>query len=251
MPIYKVDVGFDHRSGLPADEFHNTFTIDAEGPMITNENTLEIAGPLHNFYDVAIAPVAKRLTQYLADSINRPAGMSFKFYDVTQHLNGSPHGSPVAEDWGAIDGPPLSVTPIPEECGLRLTMHGEGWFDAPVEVGDNEGFGPPDADLAPDRPQQRLTGGVMLGPFNAAAVEVDAGFKCRPANDLRVCVQNSYLRLVEELWAFGHRLCVWSRKSTGTASVEGGYVDNAWDTMRKRGPAPTIRLNASVPGGAH
>lgn len=253
MPIYKAIVELQHVSDLPEDVIANQFIVGTPiGVEIVQSNSGLITFPLDRFYDVALPGDAAAWSQFLGAGLNRAAGITTRIYDVTDHLDGTPHGSPVAVANAVWNTPPVTPDVLPEECALNLNL--EAWFAGdppPVEVPDNAfPFDVDDPDAAPDRPRQRRSGSVVLGPFGVLANETVAG-KARPDDQMRAQILEAAQRLALE-WRGGGggttpvEWLQWSRKNAAVSLVERVWLDNSWDTQRSRGAASTSRTTVSV-----
>lgn len=82
---------------------------------------------------------------------------------------------------------------------------------------------------------QRRKGRMFIGPFS----NVQAGSK--PTNNLRTDLAAATENLAADLAENGTPMCVWSRADEALFPVTRGWVDDAWDTQRRRGIAPTTR----------
>lgn len=84
-----------------------------------------------------------------------------------------------------------------------------------------------------NRPRQR--GRVFFGPFHEAAMEDDPSFqRGRPALLLRDAIFSALRRLATKA-ANTQNLAVYSRVDGVMRVVDHGWVDDAWDTQRRRG----------------
>lgn len=90
------------------------------------------------------------------------------------------------------------------------------------------------------RPARRR-GRMFIGPLNTTASQVVGGY-ARPSATfqgvLALATQNLSIALEGDLWG----LSVWSRADNTLFRVVRGWVDNEWDTQRRRGPEPTARV---------
>lgn len=218
-------------TGLPEDSFVNTLTVTHGGdqPAVPGEISTSING----FYD-AIGP-------YLSSCVSRVAGTStVDLFDIADHLDGSPHGSPYFSDSFA----PTAATgadSLPWEVALAITLHGAGRSTALVEVPDDGDIAGPDPGTARDRPKQRRTGRIYVGPFHTSVLDgTGAG---RPWATFLSDLEDAFLDLCNAIKAItgGGELGVWSRANESVYALEAFSVDNAFDTQRRRGIAPSLR----------
>jgi hypothetical protein len=210
---------------LVRDDVVNTFTFDVidGGDPDTYD---EIASHIHSFYELTDGLVLTPMSRYIGNAINRSVIPVIRIYDVTAHLGGTPAGSPVAmRDFGTALTPAASATDLPSEAAVAVSFQAD-------YLGDVE-FGPS------TRPRARDRARIYLGPLNLTAAATTLGI-CRPDTDLRTNLAESAARL-----ARGGplaQLVVWSRKGGTTKQVKNVWVDDAFDTQRRRGQAPTGKL---------
>jgi hypothetical protein len=218
MANFITTVTFEHISGLPEDRIVNTFAWVASDLAALQLDT--VAG-IPNFYNVAHAPAADKLASWMSPLIDHGGNrVTIKYYDVTTHLDGSAHGSPVDIDTFTLSAP-LAADPLPEEVAAVISFHGN-LTDIPEESGST-------------RPAARHRGRVYIGPLNVQGVNnVDASMSTPMMNSM-VGAGRFLLGL-----AGGH-FSVWSRANAAMYTATGGFVDNAFDTQRRRGHDATSR----------
>lgn len=227
-----------HNSGRIEDNVVNTFAFTGGAGMTTAE-TDALANGVINLYVSAMGtntvPIGGRLSGVLSRSTD---DSKVQIYDLDGHLDGSPHGSPIYEDLFTL--PPASATTdLPEEVSIAVRLEAIGRADAPVEEQDGS-----DADLTPDRPKQRHTGRIYFGPLTTECLEArTTGFPTRVDNVIAGLFAEAVGALADITFqaALGTsaRLGVWSRKDQRVTALERVYVDDAFDTQRRRGPSPS------------
>lgn len=234
-------------SGFSADDVVNTFALSCstrDPGGITAAYATEVGTALKRFYDEPLAS-GGRLSGWISNSITRTGTPhTIELYDITTHLDGSPHGSP-AQTWNFGMAAPFAGTgvPLPDEVALALTLRSVDYDEYPVEIPDTA-----DPGSAPDRPRARRTGRIYVGPLIADTVAVVGG-KPRPGSGIQADFLDASERLKSELLALSTgatQWCVWSRKNGGMFPLEAVQVDNAYDTQRRRGPAATVRQTRAV-----
>lgn len=99
---------------------------------------------------------------------------------------------------------------------------------------------------AVDRPRQRRSGRIFLGPFNVAAM-ADVTDRCRPSQFLIDQALERIQNLALGLGNNGHWVCVWSRVDGAFYRITHAQVDNAFDTQRRRGVEATVRTTVTTP----
>lgn len=193
-------------SNLPEDRIVNTFHFVGSGDY---ETTADLAmDNVENFYNGTLGQ-SQTIAYWLSPWVQRSAEL--RAYNLDQAKPRVPTIRPFTLATGQSTG-------VPEEIAVCLSYYG-----AP-----------------PITPRRR--GRLYIGPLNGS------GFSSSTA--LLPCrVQPA---LASDLAAAGAKLAVygalaqWSVRSSLPAEnfvpIVGGYIDNALDTQRRRGPDPTDRL---------
>lgn len=231
------------RSGLPKDKIVNTYAIGESAPG-SHTGVAALKTALGRVYTASVTSMGGSLGMFLSPAISRVANAcAIKLYDVTGHLDGSPHGSPF--DVSSFTMPAaLGSTPLPEEVAFAVTLEAHNRGDQRVEVPDGA-----DPDAKPDRPRQRFTGRVYLGPWAEGVEQADSNGMCRPNATTRDGCRDALKRFADELdtnTADALWLGVWSRKDQTIREVEFLRTDDAWDTQRRRGASPTSIVRTAV-----
>lgn len=229
-------VTIPYTSGLSGDVMQNNFAIMADD-LWTPGDVGEISTALASFYNVAPVLGSNVLGSYLGGAVSRTASAGvIDIYDLAGHLDGSPHGSPVASDTFTLAPADGGAISLPQEAAMCITLRADGWSTALVEQ--------PDADVPPDgtrdRPKQRHSGRIFLGPLNSKAGSD------RPNVDFRSSCRGAVIDLVASLDVNGHALGVWSRKDATMRAAIDVQTDDAWDTQRRRGLQPTARQTSAL-----
>lgn len=228
-----------------ADDVQNTFaiggTVSEEDVTPTMEADLNAA--FAEFYNVAPAGGASSIAGWLSPVLdNSASACRLDLYDVTGHLDGSPHGSPFSATLFTLSAS-SSTGPLPSEVAACVTLEGIGRDVAPVEAPDGA-----DPGVAIDRPKQRRTGRLFIGPLGNAVPQVIAGV-CRPQaaflTDLRLAVVELDFNIRTATADAGH-LSVWSRADAAMYELTWVSTDDAFDTQRRRGNAPSARTRLAL-----
>lgn len=181
------------------------------------------------------------LSSYLSGTRSRTTNAArHDVYDLTGHLDGSPHGSPVYTRTFTLQGAAGGFINFPDEVAARLSLKAANWNTVPEEEVIDPG--PPPVII---RPRSRYRGGFFIGPLlsNASSVGDNSGNIPRPSTELGDDLDVAVTRFQDERPDWG----VWSRADeTIHLMVDGAAsgvasLDNAFDTIRKRGPAATSR----------
>lgn len=207
----KVQVVLPSVTGLPADVFINTFHF------VTSVNSdaigVIIASRLVDFYNGA-GP-SHDLAWYLGNTVSRVTGAAqIKCYDELDN----------------------SLPPFYE---TTFTIDASGQVgDLPWEVACCLSFKNLTVTTVPERNRR---GRIYLGPLNVDTV-TEVGGSIRPHVDFIGDLLDAGQRLYDAndasaLWT------VYSRVQAEGYLVEAGWVDNAFDTQRRRGEAATSRTS--------
>ena len=240
MPLQAV-VTLESDSPESSDNIQNTFSIGGTVTQADVDVTMELAlnAAFADFYnDVPVALTASIAT-HLSPVLNTAASASrLDLYDVTAHLDGSPHGSPFSSTLFTLGAPGGGGAGLPSEVAVCVTMAGIGRDVAAVEAPDGA-----DPGVAIDRPKQRRTGRIYIGPLNTFTLEVVSGV-VRPGPDF-IATANSALRQLDDSIRTATSgdgfLAVWSRADAAMYEVVESWIDNAFDTQRRRGEGSTAR----------
>lgn len=230
-------VELPYKSGLPKDKTVNTFAIaEANGHAGMDAAYLAAISGIYTTNSAALGGVP--LGSYLSKGVSRVANAcTVKLYDITDHLDGSPHGSPYALGTFTIatEGADLA---LPDEVALVCTLEAAGRSTQFVEIPDGT-----DPGTAVDRPRQRYTGRVYFGPFTSSATANDANGSARPTTAIMNAVRERVIAAALAIDAAGAGdvagLGVWSRVDRAIRGIDNVRTDNAWDTQRRRGISPT------------
>lgn len=217
MPI-RIQVVLPFQSGLPRDVATNTFTFD--NVTSTPEVCAAIAGGrLETFYNVAPPPSVSPIAAYLSGVINR-SQCRMVAYD--------------------LDDPQPRV-PIWE---LDWVLGAAGGDNAPNELAAVASF---QGDRQPGVPQARRRGRVYLGPLKIGVVATNTGTNTpTPNTAFSQTIANACDRLAtasngDAMWV------VRSSVSGGMAQITNGWVDNDFDTQRRRQPRASSRILWDTP----
>lgn len=215
---------FASATGLPEDDTIMTWAFQSD--VNTPENTgVQAAANLVPWYNTGNG-AAHDIAWYMSNQILRGAGASrWRAFDVTGHLDGSATGRPpLFETTWTLD-PGADVLDLPSEVAVCNSFHSAGVF------GEGGHTGP--------RPAARHRGRNYLGPLNIDAVNGSPAVSVVNP-DLMTAIQWASSR--SDINTGNVRWSVWSRANAAMYPVTGGFVDDAFDTQRRRGQAPTTRL---------
>jgi hypothetical protein len=205
MPHYLCQVIFEHDSALPEDRMINTFSFFA-----ANERDDAIAAlittALANFY----AEIDQRFSTAISNVVTT------KFYD---------RGDPTPRQPFFTDTFVINQTAgasLPEEVALCLS------FKAAAVSGVGAG---------------QTRGRVFLGPLNTGCLGIgEASNGSRPHTDVMTDVVQAGISLLTASQAANNWSWeVWTSVGGVGREVVAGWVDNAFDTQRRRGLDATSR----------
>jgi hypothetical protein len=245
VPILAV-VTIPTKTDDPADNVQNTFTIDTPilGSDLTQAEELAINGAFSAFYNVSPTGGTGALAVNMSSILDTTAlACRLDLYELTGHLDGSPHGSPFSSTLFGLN-PVQGASPMPSEMAICVTLEGSGRAEAPVEAPDSG-----DEGIQIDRPKQRRTGRIYFGPLSTNAMTSTSGVVCRPAaallTNLRLAVQT--LDNALDLAASGiFGLGIWSRADAIVYPIDAVSTDDAFDVQRRRGERPTARTRLDI-----
>lgn len=217
MSLIRVQVSIPTDTALPEDAITNTWLFGT-APADVSAPTLDaIQVALVDFYtqDENAAELTSSVSGFLSAALD-PAHARFKFYD----LGDAEPRTPLRNVQIALDAPG-SNTSNPAEVAMCFS------FQAVPVSGVN---------------QARRRGRVFLGPLNNTAF--NGGI---PSDGMMHVLQKAGDRLIDAsdasaLWSWVIQNGLDGDSPMTTAIVDNGWVDNAFDTQRRRGIKPTVRL---------
>lgn len=232
---YLVKWNWHRLSGLAGDDVVYDLAyrwVGAGQPAGVDYSALRIA--IGGFFTGSLAPGATlAMDAYHSGELDRTStGVRCDIYaipDAPANL-----GSPVyTSDYGPL-GAAADIDNIPSEVACRLSMNAD--LTGVAEEGPLD-----------TRPRARRRGGFYLGPFNQAALAGQNTVPARPAPTMissALAAADFYLHdaAVADDWD----PVVWSRTDWSVRPVVRYSMDDAFDTIRSRGPAQTTRTGVNV-----
>lgn len=236
MPVglYKAVIQLPSQSGMPEDDIINDlyFFSDIAGDS-HNDAADNLQVRLAAFYNAVGTGAIDDLANFMGDQVTRAAsGCAFNFYYQDFVSPPALWGSPVAvRNWTLDAG--ASSTNLPTEVAVVASFHGDLTNVPETEANPS----PPPAII---RPAARKRGRIYLGPFM-----INGGVESGPSNDLapNAALRNTITGACVDLMGANddYEWVVYSPTTPAVWTVVGGYIDNAFDTQRRRGTAPTDR----------
>lgn len=212
--IIEVVSRWQYLTNIPEDVAINTFHFElSDTENLTHHASA--ANRIDNFFTSSTAPMVNALTTYLASYINTATGNDIRTYNIDDPKPRAPRYTR-----SMTKASPLNTANLPFEVAIC------GSFKANPISGI---------------PAGRLRNRVYIGPLNLGAVTTTANLPSRPASVLQGDITRSFTRLkagdtADVVW------CGYSRTANIGWEPEVGWVDNEWDTQRRRGQESTSRV---------
>lgn len=216
MAIHRFQVTFPTDSAIPADYVTNTWYFNpmAPPPITDYDNVRDM---LADFYTAVPSGGSGSVSDSMAATLNGPALV--KAYDMGDSIP----RAPVYESTFAFT--PGTGNSLPSEVAICFS------YQASRESGLT---------------QARRRGRLYIGPLNVGAS--DAGGRPQGSLILRLARAGRALHAAAESSTTWNWQVYSVADSTGH-DIESGWIDNAFDTQRRRGIAPSSRtiFNNDVP----
>lgn len=202
MTDYRAQVILKTVDAIPANWITNSWAVEVNPDGPLEETELTTA--LKDFYDDLIGFLSPVIAQN---------GHLIKY----TFLPGTPPNYPFEEQTFNLASAP-GGTALPRECAIVLSFQGAR----------SAGF-----------PQARRRGRIFTGPYNTTANTTG-----RPAAGIITALSTAgatFKSNVEAITGGAHSWTIWSVANQEGVHVDNGWVDNAWDTQRRRGDEVTSR----------
>ena len=244
MAVVLAQAVLHNISGLPIDNTVNDFVFE-DSTLSAAIAVAQAAVPA--FYNTG-STSGKKVSDFISQTISRTVPVDVKCYDISTTLNGSPHGSPVATSTFTL-GNPVSAVDIPSEVAVCFSFHAaygtsveEGAIDTSIPSSEEAiDQGAPTTHTGRDRPRARVRGRIYVGPLSFGAVKTSGGAQCTVADDLVTALVGAGGAGPRLLALTGANWRVWSRRNAAVYTVTTGWVDNEFDTQRRRRIKATAR----------
>lgn len=212
MATHRALVTFPAVTGIAEDAVTNTLHfLPDPGGVAAALSALDTA--IIAFYNDATTGVGR----FLSESQSRAASAAtIRWYDLAE----PPPRVPVRTTVFTLVAS-SAATALPSECAIVLS------FQAVKVSGVN---------------QARRRGRIYIGPLNAAVSTVTAGV-ARPSSTVRSNIATRALALRNAATAANSPWSVWSEVNGGPSSVNDGWIDDSFDTQRRRGVLTTARTS--------
>lgn len=215
----RVQHSFQGASGVAKDQYVNTFHF--VGPIVTGSNFPALAEKVRHFYAVAAPLATKPIEQWMAP-MSDFAGARVKMYDTDD----PPHTGPVYEETYTPGTHGQTGENLPSEVAVCLS------YAAVPEVGI---------------PIARQRGRIYIGPLAATTLSpAPQSTISRPSLDFRTDLVKAARELYEQALGLFYGWVVHSETAGEDWAIARWWCDDAWDTQRRRGDAPSSRVSSSV-----
>lgn len=192
------------------DEMENTWAW--QGPTVGTISTSGVVTDLAAFY-------AALGSSFWSSELSASVPWVVEFYDISAHLNGSPHGPPF--HISSMANPiPTTGDGCPGQIAMVCDFHGD--LSGVAEFG------------AGTRPRARLRGRVHLGPIQKASVVPETTTNIPKFSSTITAAATAALHTLAGSSSFGSGWGVWSRKNAAIVPIVGGWVDATPHRARKR-----------------
>lgn len=223
--MFLAQVRFPYRTGLPADWAINTFAfdIDIDEPTIGTSIAV-LNGHLENFY-MTDTPSGQKVADYMSGFIDPGADKcEIRWFIMDGVSDGSGDDFDPYPVVHTFTGPDTSASSLslPLEVAVCCTTIG--------------------ASLEPVR---RRRGRIYVGPCNTDLLANTTGDRPSVATLAITTIAEAAARLANQTTTDENPWSVWSRAGAVLSPVVGGWVDNEFDTQRRRGAEATARTEWS------
>lgn len=238
MGLVAARVEFESVTGLPEDRFVNSLNFRWDGPTAPSEAELlelgELIEDVYNLDTTAGGTLAGRMSR----EVSRAADAAeVKLY--TADALGDLLGSPSAIHTFTLGAAGAGTQSLPGEVALVASIYAD-MTDVPQEVGDT-------------RPAARRRGRFYWGPLNTGVL-----LRAADESGVQRPFGTAVAELVEAIDRLGEAsknvmslnaglfLSVYSPTDQALRNAIHVHVDDAFDTVRRRGAAPTTRVSAVI-----
>lgn len=195
-------------SNISRDNISNTFCFFTLDVTPDWQNALDM---IEDLYCTKASGVTNALGAYIAETINRTALLQ------VYRIEDTPPRAPVAERTITLPTAIPSGSSMPAEVALACSFQGT---------------------RVSGLPQARRRGRIFLGPLR---VPGSGSFVSPPSGMISdVTKQFAEMKAASDA-STDYQWRIWSPTDGASVLIDNGWVDNAWDTQRRRGPRATSR----------
>nr|CRY96786.1 hypothetical protein [uncultured prokaryote] len=214
MATIRAQIQLPYTTGIPSDVSTNTLHFVLPDPVVALDYEL-LANAISAIFGWPTGGFT--VGSSIGAAVTRAAdGCSIDFYDLADPTPRVPRATELFTMPDATSG----VTDLPHEAACCLSYR---------------------ATYLSGVSRARQRGRNYIGPF-----QINANTNGRPTTQIRASIRGGYQRMVTMLDAIDAVWVVRSEVSNTNHTVAALWTDNAWDTQRRRGVAPTDRQNEVV-----
>lgn len=204
ITLIKAEVVLPDVDGLPRDEVVNTLAWQAA-------DTTGMTPAIADLFNGSSGAQAHPLAHYIGGSRSRVSdACTVRYYDISAHADGSKTGPAFQVDTWTL-GAGAGGTPLPDQNAAVASF-----FANPI-IGAGSAAS--------------YRGRVYLGPLDQSTGATDSNghFIIAPTFAADVAIAfNRFMTTAPPTWS------VWSRKETALSAVVGGFINEQFDTQRRR-----------------
>lgn len=201
-----------HTSNLPRDVSVNTFHF--ESVAFTPEMIEDLSDAVIAFYNTTVAG-GHAVCEYISNRLSRTNNSRIEVYNMADV---EPRVPVFTKTWTL--GAAANTVSLPAEVAVCASYHGSAVSGVP---------------------QARRRGRIFIGPLTNGAMSGGANEVARPNSALITTLVNASHDLCAEAVDLGAHWAVYSRVLGTTTPIVGGWVDNDFDTQRRRSAEATDR----------
>lgn len=217
MPMIRVTAKMPYTGGLSRDVTENTFSFFGDTAFSPTLATT-LTNRVKDFYNTAaLGGASHSVSYYMSPIISRASNACTFVVAETNVATGLQVGDSIEVPW-TLGGGELSASSLPLECAVCVSYSGH-----------------PDGGSLP---KGRRRGRIYLGPLTITTLSqftdpsVATTFRNEAAAAAAALASSAD---VDGAWV------VWSRAANAVTGISEGYIDNEFDTQRRRGNDPTQR----------
>lgn len=228
-----LTVTIPNLDGLAKDEVRFSFATNTHFADDTAATTFA-----DDFFNHTYAGSGNPMNAALADCLSSVVDASeVRVYDITGHLDGSPHGSPyIIAPWtlqnngGESRGNQLCAV-LGYQTAAYLATPVDGPIGAIPTPESAQDMGAPATHSGTTKLQSRQSGRIYFGPLYSSVVGVDGNNN----PELTDTWKTDFSANLHGFLAAHPEWMVWSRRNASLTAIAGGWVDNSIMTRRKKG----------------
>ena len=219
MGILRVQHSFQGVTGQPDDQFVNVFYFQ---PAVGAGTLAALATTIKQFWSATSPDAIQPLSYYMSGVADNP-GASVKMYDLDDAI---PRAPVYAETYNPSAFGAGASKNLPDEVALCLSY----------TAGPASGL-----------PIARRRGRLFIGPFNEnALISTGLNAESGPVEGLRVTLAQGAAMMAAAAAGNGYDWSVFSPTNNEAVSILSCWVNNAWDTQRRRGNKPSSRYTVPI-----